>query len=44
MSNIRAGLVYQAVHYFGDPSADPAKKRPETLGALAMLKMPNSLE
>lgn len=30
MSKIRAWLVYQAVHNFGDPSADPANKRPET--------------
>jgi len=30
MSQFRALLVYQAVHNFGDPSADPANKRPET--------------
>jgi len=30
MSKIRAWWVYQCVHKFGDPSADPANKRPET--------------
>ena len=30
MSQFRALLVYQAVHNFGDPSADPANNRPET--------------
>jgi len=30
MSTIRAWWVYQGVHQFGDPSADPANKRPET--------------
>ena len=28
MSSIRAWWVYQGVHIFGDPSADPANKRP----------------
>lgn len=30
MSDIRAWWVYQGVHLFGKPSADPAKKRPLT--------------
>jgi hypothetical protein len=28
MSKFRAAIVYQSVSRFGDPSADPAKKRP----------------
>lgn len=30
MSSLRAWLVYQAVHYFGEPSADPANDKPVT--------------
>lgn len=30
MSEIRAWFVYQGVHNFGKPSADPANKRPVT--------------
>jgi hypothetical protein len=30
MSKLRAAIVYQSVSRFGDPSADPAKKRPPT--------------
>ena len=28
MSKLRAAIVYQSVRKFGDPSADPARKRP----------------
>ena len=28
MSSFRAWIVYQGVHIFGDPSADPAHKKP----------------
>lgn len=30
MGEFRAWVVYQGVHRFGNPSADPANKRPET--------------
>ena len=30
MSSLRAWWVYQAVHFFGEPSADPANDKPVT--------------